>query len=146
MSEIHSGISLIEQAAGLPITAPAEIADLTFQLCNMGGELVSVEGFGEGLVLGLVLFATYLLTRNKPMRSGRYAAIFLLGYAIIRGSVESVRQWDRQFVNEGGSVLLGMTMGQTLSVGMVIGAILILVWKRAPEPPSDQTLPPQAKP
>jgi|TARA_B100001939_G_scaffold252025_1_gene218935 hypothetical protein len=40
---------LIEQAAGLPITAPAEIADLTFQLCNMGGELVSVEGFGEGL-------------------------------------------------------------------------------------------------
>lgn len=104
------------------------------------------EGFGEGLVLGLVLFATYLLTRNKPMRSGRYAAIFLLGYAIIRGSVESVRQWDRQFVNEGGNVLLGMTMGQTLSVGMVIGAILILVWKRAPEPPSDQTLPPQAKP
>ncbi|AII45604.1 hypothetical protein KR49_03915 [Synechococcus sp. KORDI-49] len=49
MSEIHSCISLIEQAAGLPITAPAEIADLTFQLCNMGGELVSVEGFGEGL-------------------------------------------------------------------------------------------------
>jgi hypothetical protein len=40
---------LIEQAAGLPITSPAEIADLTFQLCNMGGELVSVEGFGEGL-------------------------------------------------------------------------------------------------
>ena len=49
LSEIHSCISLIEQAAGLPITAPAEIADLTFQLCNMGGELVSVEGLSDSL-------------------------------------------------------------------------------------------------
>ena len=44
LSEIHSCISLIEQAAGLPFNFPAEIGDLTFQLCNMGGELVSVEG------------------------------------------------------------------------------------------------------
>ena len=41
MSEIHSCISLIEQAAELPFDLPAEIGDLTFQLCNMGGELVA---------------------------------------------------------------------------------------------------------
>ncbi len=41
LSEIHSCISLIEQAAGLPFNLPAEIGDLTFQLCNMGGELVA---------------------------------------------------------------------------------------------------------
>ena len=36
LSEIHSCISLIEQAAELPFNLPAEIGDLTFQLCNMG--------------------------------------------------------------------------------------------------------------
>ena len=49
LPEIHSCISLIEQAAGLSFTLPAEIGDLTFQLCNMGGELVSVEGLGDSL-------------------------------------------------------------------------------------------------
>ena len=47
MPEIHSCISLIEQAAGLPFNLPADVGDLAFQLCNMGGELVSVEQLAE---------------------------------------------------------------------------------------------------
>ena len=47
MPDIHSCISLVEQAAGLPFNVPAEIGDWTFQLCNMGGELISVEGLVE---------------------------------------------------------------------------------------------------
>ena len=49
MQEIHSCISLIEKAAGLPFNPPANINDLAFQLCNMGGELVSVEELGKSL-------------------------------------------------------------------------------------------------
>ena len=49
LPEIQSCISLIEQAAGLQFNLPAEVGDLAFQLCNMGGELVSVEGFGDSL-------------------------------------------------------------------------------------------------
>ena len=49
LSEIHSCISLIEQAAGLQFNLPAEIGDLTFQLCNMSGELVSVKGLSDSL-------------------------------------------------------------------------------------------------
>ena len=49
LPEIHSCISLIEQAAGLQFNLPAEVGDLAFQLCNMGGELVSVEGFNDSL-------------------------------------------------------------------------------------------------
>ena len=49
LPEIHSCISLIEQAAGLQFNLPAEVGDLTFQLCNMGGELVSVEGLSDSL-------------------------------------------------------------------------------------------------
>ena len=87
------------------------------------------EGFGEGLVLGLVLLAIYLATRAKPLRSGRYATIFLLGYAVIRGSLEFVRQPDEVF-GPSGTVLFGMTMGQTLSAALVVGAVLILFWPR----------------
>ena len=49
LPEIHSCISLIEQAAGLQFNLPAEVGNLAFQLCNMGGELVSVEGLGDSL-------------------------------------------------------------------------------------------------
>ena len=49
LPEIHSCISLIEQAAGLQFNLPAEVGDLAFQLCNMGGELVSVEVLSDGL-------------------------------------------------------------------------------------------------
>jgi phosphatidylglycerol---prolipoprotein diacylglyceryl transferase len=102
------------------------------------------EGFGEGLLLGLVLLVVYLMTRNKPLRTGRYAAIFLLGYAIIRGSLEMVRQWDPQFPPEG--VLFGMTMGQTLSVAMVVGALMILFWPRKPEPEKTELPPVKGQP
>ena len=49
MPEIHSCISLIEQAARLQFNLPAEIDNLAFQLCDMGGELVSVELPGDSL-------------------------------------------------------------------------------------------------
>ena len=49
LSEIHSCISLIEQAAGLQFNLPTEIGNLAFQLCDMGGELVSVEGLVDSL-------------------------------------------------------------------------------------------------
>jgi phosphatidylglycerol:prolipoprotein diacylglycerol transferase len=90
------------------------------------------EGLGEGIVLGLVLLAIYLLTRRRPWRHGRYAATFLLGYAVVRWSLENVRQPDAQF-GPTGTVFLGMTMGQTLSLGMVLGALLILFWPQRRE-------------
>ncbi|MEO6593938.1 MAG: prolipoprotein diacylglyceryl transferase family protein, partial [Planctomycetota bacterium] len=59
-------------------------------------------------------------------------AFFLLGYAAIRASLELVRQPDQQFLrnDNNGAVFLGMTMGQTLSAGLVIGALLIFLWPR----------------
>ena len=46
---IHSLILLIEQTAGLSLSLPADIGDLAFQLCNIGGELVSIEGLSDSL-------------------------------------------------------------------------------------------------
>lgn len=85
------------------------------------------EGLGEGLVLGLVLLAVYLATRRRPLRPGAYTVIFLLGYAVFRGSLELVRQPDAQL---GPDVLFGLTMGQLLSAGLVVVAAAILWWQR----------------
>ncbi|MCK5942208.1 MAG: prolipoprotein diacylglyceryl transferase [Planctomycetes bacterium] len=106
------------------------------------------EGICEGLLVGVLLWIVYLLTRDRPLRSGRYAALFLLGYAVARFCLEFVRKPDEQFLTGGndGTVLFGMTMGQTLTVGMVVGALLILCWPRKPEQPgataADEATPP----
>lgn len=90
------------------------------------------EGLGEGLLVGIALWVIYSLTRGRPLRTGKYAAIFLLGYSIARFSLEFVRKPDEQFYegSSDGTVLFGMTMGQTLTLGMVVGALLILCWPR----------------
>ena len=49
MPDIHSCISLIEQAAGLPFDRIMESGDLPFQMCNMGGELISTEALTQGI-------------------------------------------------------------------------------------------------
>jgi phosphatidylglycerol:prolipoprotein diacylglycerol transferase len=82
------------------------------------------EGLGEGLVLGLLLLALYWWTRTRPLRPGRYAAVFLLGYAAVRSSLELVREPDAWL----GEVCCGLTMGQLLSAGLAVGAVLILCW------------------
>ncbi|MFN3244958.1 MAG: prolipoprotein diacylglyceryl transferase [Planctomycetota bacterium] len=98
------------------------------------------EGICEGLLVGIALWILYSLTRSRPLRTGRYAAVFLLGYAVARFCLEYVRKPDEQFYEgaNDGTVLFGMTMGQTLTLGMVIGALLILCWPRKPEAPSGQ--------
>lgn len=82
------------------------------------------EGLGEGLLVGLVLLTAWLLTRRRPWRPGRYAVLFLVGYAVVRSSLEFVREPDSWL----GIVFLGMTMGQLLSCGLVLGALLMLFW------------------
>jgi phosphatidylglycerol---prolipoprotein diacylglyceryl transferase len=82
------------------------------------------EGLGEGLVLGIVLAVLYRLTRSRPLAPGSYGIVFLLGYASVRFSLEYVRQPDADL----GIVALGMTMGQLLSLGLVVFALAMLVW------------------
>lgn len=87
------------------------------------------EGLGEGLVLGCLLWVLHRLRRNRPLPKGSLLVVFLLGYAGIRWSLERVRQPDAQF-GPTGEVFLGMTMGQTLSSAMVVGALAVVVWSK----------------
>jgi prolipoprotein diacylglyceryltransferase len=90
------------------------------------------EGLGEGLALGLVLLALYLLPWTHRRQPGVFAVVFLCGYAAIRWSLELVRQPDAHL---GDGVVLGMTMGQALSVGLLaIAAGIVVAGRLRPRP------------
>ncbi|MEL7461484.1 MAG: prolipoprotein diacylglyceryl transferase [Pseudomonadota bacterium] len=99
------------------------------------------EALLEGLVLGLVLI--YLVWRRGAFkRPGLVAGVFFLGYGAARFAVEFVRQADAQFItpdNPAGFVIgagqIGMTMGQILSLPMIlVGLVLLVSALRRPAP------------
>ena len=75
----------------------------------------------EGILLGLVLAFFFWRTnaRNQP---GRLVGIFLLGYGLCRFVVEFFREPDVQL----GTLSWGLTMGQTLTVPMLIGGAYLI--------------------
>lgn len=90
----------------------------------------------EGLALGLLLF--WLFRRGALKHPGRITGTFLLGYGLARFTVEFVRQADGQFIspeNPMGHVLggasLGLSMGQLLSLPMILTGLWFLTRQRS---------------
>ena len=81
------------------------------------------EALLEGVLLFIILFA---LSRKRPPRSrGTFIGVFLVVYGICRFLIEFVRQPDAQL-----GYLFGgwVTMGQVLSVPLVVIGIGVLVY------------------
>ncbi len=74
----------------------------------------------EGVVLFVIL---WLYARRGPV-SGKVSAAFLVGYGVFRFLVEFTREPD-SFL---GVLSLGMSMGQWLSLPMIIGGALLWRW------------------
>ncbi|MCB1338538.1 MAG: prolipoprotein diacylglyceryl transferase [Maritimibacter sp.] len=90
------------------------------------------EALLEGVVLA-VLLLWLAFRRGWLKRPGLLAGTFFLGYGLSRLVVEFFRQADAQFVtpdNPWGHVFLGMTMGQLLSLPMVIAGLATIWWAR----------------
>ena len=87
------------------------------------------EAFCEGILLFLLLFAAERLqVRRRP---GIVTGLFLAGYAVARMSGELFREPDAQL----GFLIFGTTMGQLLSIPVLLAGILIIAWAlRAPMP------------
>ena len=80
------------------------------------------EAFCEGVLLFLLLFAAERLgARQRP---GFVTGLFLVGYAAARMSGEFFREPDPQL----GFLIFGTTMGQLLSIPLLIAGILIIAW------------------
>ena len=80
------------------------------------------EAFAEGLLL-FALVAWFAHSRSFRERPGRVGGVFLCGYAIARMSGELFREPD-SFL---GFIWEGITMGQVLSLPMLLGGIYLIV-------------------
>ena len=86
----------------------------------------------EGALLGLVLLFL-AFSRGALKTRGLVTGVFIAGYGTARFIVEHFRQADAQFVtpdNPFGHVVLGLTMGQLLSLPMVFVGVLIILWSK----------------
>jgi phosphatidylglycerol:prolipoprotein diacylglycerol transferase len=85
----------------------------------------------EGVVLFLVLYVMQRYTRARQYR-GLLSGVFLTGYAIARIICEYFREPDRQigYLLGGPAVLGGLTMGQLLSIPVLIFGIWLIARSR----------------
>ncbi len=73
---------------------------------------------------GVVLFFVMWFFTRRPRPVGAASAVFLIGYGLARFIVEFAREPD-DFL---GLLAFGLSMGQWLSLPMVIAGIVMLVW------------------
>ncbi|ERJ36788.1 Prolipoprotein diacylglyceryl transferase [Burkholderia sp. AU4i] len=73
---------------------------------------------------GIVLFFALFLFARKSRPMGAVSALFLIGYGLARFTVEFAREPD-DFL---GLLALGLSMGQWLSLPMIIAGIALMVW------------------
>ena len=82
----------------------------------------------EALCEGLLLFLLLLIAERSGIRRhpGMLSGFFLAGYAVARMSGELFRQPDAQI----GFLIFGTTMGQLLSIPLLLAGIALIVWAR----------------
>jgi len=73
---------------------------------------------------GLALFALLWWFSSKPRPRAQVSALFLLGYGVFRFTAEFAREPD-SFL---GILALGMTMGQWLSLPMIVAGSALFAW------------------
>ncbi len=88
------------------------------------------EATCEGVLLFLLLF--YAEHRGERRRPGIITGLFLAGYAVARMSGELFRQPDAQL----GFLFFGTTMGQLLSIPVLVAGIVIAAWACRRPPPA----------
>jgi phosphatidylglycerol:prolipoprotein diacylglycerol transferase len=76
------------------------------------------------LLEGLLLFVLLWLYARRERREGQVSAMFLIGYGTFRFIAEFFREPD----NFLGLLSLGMSMGQWLSLPMVLAGIVLWLW------------------
>ncbi|MGA0992091.1 MAG: prolipoprotein diacylglyceryl transferase family protein, partial [Burkholderiaceae bacterium] len=68
---------------------------------------------------GLLLFVLLWWFARRPRQTGQVAALFLMGYGVLRFVAEYFRQPDSYL----GLLSLGLSMGQWLSLPMVVAGV-----------------------
>lgn len=95
----------------------------------------------QALLEGLLLFVLLWLYARKPRYRGQVLGAFFLGYGVFRFIGEFFREPDAHL----GLLSLGMSMGQWLSVPMIVVGVALLSWGQMKaisdvEPPVDNAV------
>jgi phosphatidylglycerol:prolipoprotein diacylglycerol transferase len=82
---------------------------------------------------GVVFFVLLWIYSAKPKPVGAVSGMFLIGYGIFRSVAEFFREPEDGFM---GVLTLGVSMGQWLSLPMIVAGMWMLVWaNRKPDIP-----------
>ena len=76
------------------------------------------------LLEGVLLFVVLWLYARQQRREGQVAAVFLIGYGVLRFIAEYFREPDSHL----GLLSLGLSMGQWLCIPMIVAGVLLWVW------------------
>ena len=89
------------------------------------------QAAGEGLMLFIILWI--FTSKSRPL--GAASGVFLIGYGILRFLAEFTREPD-DFL---GLLALNFSMGQWLSMPMIVGGIGMVAWADRKVPPARET-------
>jgi len=92
---------------------------------KVNGEVRHASQLYEAFFEGLVLFTLIWWFTSKPRPRFAASGLFLLGYGVVRFCIEFVRVPDDQLKYLAGG---WFTMGQALSLPMIVGGIAMLVY------------------
>jgi len=76
---------------------------------------------------GIVFFIFLWIYSAKPRAVGAVSGMFLIGYGVLRSFAEFYREPENGFM---GVLTLGITMGQWLSIPMILVGIGMLLWSK----------------
>lgn len=79
----------------------------------------------EFLLEGVVFFILLWVYSTKSRPVGAVSGMFLIGYGVLRSAAEFFREPEDGFI---GIVTLGISMGQWLSLPMIVIGLWMLVW------------------
>jgi phosphatidylglycerol:prolipoprotein diacylglycerol transferase len=86
------------------------------------------EAFFEGIFLFIILWSV----RKKRLFNGFHFCLYIISYGIVRFCIEFVREPNPRV----GFILHFFTMGQFLSIAMIVGGIFIILIKRNQKEPT----------
>ncbi len=76
---------------------------------------------------GVALFIFIWIYSAKPRATGVVTGVFMIGYGVLRSFSEFFREPEDGFM---GVLTLGITMGQWLSIPMILAGIAAIIWSR----------------
>ena len=108
---------------------PGRVTDVPWAMVfpHMEQEPRHPSALYEFALEGVVLFAVLWWVSSQPRRRGAISGLFLLLYGMFRFAVEFVRQPDPQL---GFIAFDWLTMGQLLTLPMILGGLALIVWSR----------------